>query len=50
MRAIIERLQLKIAPTTDNKGCTVKFGDFVDPSVFARVACSFVDLSLDLPP
>jgi ankyrin repeat protein len=50
MKEIIQRLQLKITPTNDNKGCTVKYGDFVDASVFSRIAGSFVDLSMDLPP
>ncbi len=38
----MERLQLEII--TDDNTTTVKYGDFLDPSVFACITCSFVKL------
>jgi len=49
MKNIVERLQLEITPNTNNNGCTVKFGDFVDCSVLSRITSSFVELNLDMP-
>lgn len=48
MKNIVERLQLEIT-TTSKTSCEVKFGDFVDCSVFARIACSFAEINLDIP-
>ncbi len=47
MLALKERLNLEIIPI-ENSGCVVTYGEYVDSSIFARISCSFAELSLDI--
>jgi len=45
MKSILNRLQLVLG-TNKEGASTVKYGDFVDHSIFAKIACSFVSLQV----
>lgn len=44
MKSILTRLQIVISKMEDH--CYVKYGDFVDQSIFAKIACSFANLPI----
>lgn len=44
MKSILSRLQIAISKT--DAECVVKYGDFVDQSIFAKIACSFANLPI----
>jgi hypothetical protein len=43
MKSILSRLQIVLTTKEENQ-YSVRYGDFVDQSIFAKIACSFANL------